>query len=103
MQLDLAVFPLDTVFRVDNFCAVGAAFDFAIGRYVAASRQAVLHRRVEVEEAHSQDAGAVADLAGEHAAAAKTDIAAQHFPFHRGKNARQQIVDWVEAGAVFVT
>ena len=62
---------------------------------------AVLHRGVEVEEPHGEDAGTVADLAGQHAAAAEADVAAQH-PFYRGVDARQQIVDRVEASAVFV-
>ncbi len=102
LQLDLAGFALNTVFRMNDLRAVVAAFDLAVGGHAAAGGQAVLHCGVEVEEAHGEDAGAVADLAGQHAAAAEAYVAAQHFPFYRGVDARQQIVDRIEAGAVFV-
>ncbi|MNM96179.1 hypothetical protein D3C81_1086470 [compost metagenome] len=102
MQLNLAAFSLNAVFRVNNFCAVIAAFDFTIGGHATAGCQAVFHRRIEVEEAHGEQAGTVTDLAGQHTSTAKTDVRTQYFTFHRGKNARLQVVYWIEAGAVFV-
>ena len=50
-------------------------------------RKTILHRSVKVEEAHRQHTGAVAYLAGHHAAAAKAYIGAQHFAFYGCKNA----------------
>ncbi|MNW10200.1 hypothetical protein D3C71_2073630 [compost metagenome] len=64
MQLNFAAFPLNAIFRVNNFGAVVTAFDFTVGGHATAGGQAVFHRSVEIEETQGEQAGTVADLAG---------------------------------------
>ncbi len=87
---------------MNNFCAALATLDLAVRGDALARRKAVFHACVEIEETHSKHAAAVADLTHHHAASAKSNVAVQHFAFHRGPNARQQIVNGVELGAIFV-
>ncbi|MNG25979.1 hypothetical protein D3C84_1109010 [compost metagenome] len=94
---------LNTIFRVDDFRAVITAFNFTIGSHATACCQTIFHRCVEVKEPHGEDAGTIADLAGQHTAATKTDIAAQDLAFHCGVNAWQQVVNWIKASTVFIT
>ncbi len=103
LHLRGAEIALHTVLRVDHLRAVFPAFGFAIGQHPTPGGQAIFHRRAEVKEAHRQDAGAVANLAGHHPAAAKGDVAVQHFAFNGGVNAGQQLANLIELGAVFVT
>ena len=103
LQLRGAHIALDAVFRVDHLGAVLPAFGFTVGQHPTTSREAVFHRRVKVEKAHGEDAGAVADLAGQHPPAAEGDIAVEHFAFHGGINPGKQLGYRVKMGAIFVT
>ena len=87
---------------MDHLGAVLPAFGFTVGQHSSTGREAVFHRRVEVEKAHGEDAGAIADLAGHHPPAAEGDIAVEHFAFHGGINPGQQIGYRVKMGAIFV-
>ena len=88
---------------MDHLGAVLPAFGFTVGQHPTTSREAVFHRRVKVEKAHGEDAGAVADLAGHHPPAAEGDIAVEHFAFHGGINPGKQLGYRVKMGAIFVT
>ncbi len=102
LHLRGAEIALNAVLGVDHLRAVLAALRLAVGQHAAAWREAVFHRRVEVEKAHRQNAAAVADLAGHHPAAAEGNVAVEHFALDRGVDARQQIGNRVEMGAVFI-
>ncbi len=103
LHLRRAEIALNAVLRVDHLCAVFPAFGFAIGQHPAARCQAVLHCRAEVEKSHGENAGAVAYLAGHHPASAERDVAVQDFAFNGGINGGQQIANFVQLGAVFIT
>ena len=102
LQLRGAHIALYAIFRVDHLGAKLAAFSFAVGQHATTGRQAVFHRRVEVEKTHGQDAGAVADLTGHHPAAAEGDIAVEHFTLYGCVDARQQFADLVQVSPVFI-
>ena len=103
LQFRRAEIALHAVLGVDHLCAVLPAFGFAIGEHPAACRQAVFHRRAEVEETHGENAGAVADLAGHHPASAEGDVAVQDFAFNGGVNGGKEIANLIKLGAVFIT
>ena len=103
LQLRRAEIALYAVLRVDHLCAVLPPFGLAIGQHPAARRQAVFHRRIEVEKTHGENAGAVAYLAGHHPASAEGDVAVQNFAFNGGVNGGKEIANLIKLSAVFVT